>query len=309
MIHQDQITLRQLRALAAVHDHDTVVAAAKALNLTGPAIHNQLNNLQETIGAPLFERDETGRGGLSAAGLALLRAQIEMSAILSRTLREIAALSAGHCGALTLGVVSTGKYFAPAIVSLLAVERPDIAVSLRIGNRRETIEGLARGEFDLCIMGRPPREPLVEAHPIAAHPHIVIARPDHPLAGRKGLAPRALARERFVMREEGSGTRILAERFLGDVADGQPVAMFEMTSNETIKQSVLHGLGIAVISAHTVAYELSVGRLVRLDVVGMPVMRTWYVTMPLNGARSPIVEIVRDWLIANAARYVPQIAL
>lgn len=303
----DQITLRQLKALKAVADHPTVVAAAEALHLTGPAIHNQLRNLEEIVGAEVLDREVRGRNELTPQGLALVRAYDEIRATLGRAMQEISAIGGGYRGSLTLGVVSTGKYFAPRIVALLGEEMPDVAITLRVGNRGEVLEGLNSGAYDLCIMGRPPRDPLVEAQPIGPHPHIIIARPDHPLAGRKGLRPQDLSGERFVMREQGSGTRVLAERFLGEVSDGRPVALIEMTSNETIKQAVLHGLGIAVISAHTVAYELAVGRLVRLDVQGMPIRRTWYVTSPAHVARTLVAEKVSGWLVENAARYLPDL--
>lgn len=305
----DQITLRQLKALKAVADNRTVVAAAETLHLTGPAIHNQLKNLEEIVGSEVLDRDVRGRNELTPQGLVMVRAYDEIRATLTRALQEISAIGSGYRGSLTLGVVSTGKYFAPRIVALLGEEMPDVAINLRIGNRGEVLEALNSGAYDLCIMGRPPRGPLVDAQPIGPHPHVIIARPDHPLAGRHGLRPHDLAGERFVIREQGSGTRVLAERFLGEVSDGRPVAMIEMTSNETIKQAVLHGLGIAIISAHTVAYELEAGRLVLLDVQGMPIRRTWYVTSPAHVARTLVAENVSNWLVANATRFLPEVSV
>ncbi|SPF79486.1 LysR substrate-binding domain-containing protein [Pseudoprimorskyibacter insulae] len=309
MSYTDQITLRQLKALKAVAEHRTIVAAADVLNLTGPAVHNQLKKLEEAIESDVFDREAKGTGTLTPQGQAMLRAYDEIQSTLARAFAEIEALRAGTRGSLTLGVVSTAKYFAPAIVARLAKELPDVQVSLKVGNREEVIESLRHGEFDLCIMGRPPRDPLVEAESIGPHPHVIIAPPDHPLAGRRHLRPRELAAERFVLREHGSGTRILTERFLAEVGGDDTIATTEMTSNETIKQAVIHGLGIALISAHTVAFELEVGRLVPLDVVGLPIQRTWYVISPVNLRKTLIAEKVSDWLVRNADSYLPQVGL
>lgn len=303
----DQITLKQLKALKTVGEQQTVTAAADVLNLTAPAVHSQLKNLEEIIGSPLLAREAKDRAVLTRHGRALVRAYNEITATLARTMSEIEALDTGRAGSVQLGVVSTAKYFAPRIVALLAEEMPELAVRLHVGNRGEIIEGLSRGAYDLCIMGRPPRAPLVDAEPIGSHPHVLIARPDHPMAGRSRLTPADLFEECFVMREQGSGTRILAERFLADIAEGRPVETIEMSSNETIKQSVLQGLGIALISAHTVAYELDAGRLVALDVAGLPINRTWYLARARAVARSRAADRIHDWLLANPTRYLPEL--
>lgn len=235
----------------------------------------------------------------------MLRAHDQIEAAIARALAEVEALNVGACGNLTLGVVTTCKYFAPEIVALLAQDMPDVTIVLKVGNRGELIQGLVRGEYDLCIMGRPPREPLVGARSLAPHPHVLIARPDHPLAGRENIDAVELADERFVIREPGSGTRSLAERFLSDVAEKKQAATIEMSSNETIKQAVISGLGIALISGHTVAYELQMKRLVTLKVVGLPILRTWYVITPSDAPLSIVSQRVRDWLPENATRFLP----
>nr|WP_274608817.1 LysR substrate-binding domain-containing protein [Vannielia litorea] len=216
-------------------------------------------------------------------------------------------MSAGECGNLTLGVVSTGKYFAPKIVALLREAMPDVSVQLVIGNRTDTIARLARGELDLCIMGRPPRLPLGGASTFAEHPHVLVAAPDHPLARRRLVGSAELLEERFVLREEGSGTRIMAERFLDEIGKGRIFETYEMGSNETIKQAVMAGLGIAVLSAHTVAHELETGRLVALDVPGFPIIRHWFIVSPAHVHETPIAARVRDWLAENSAAFMPQV--
>jgi molybdate transport repressor ModE-like protein len=303
----DQISLRQLRALDMVAQHGTITAAAQVMGLTGPAVHNQLKNLEEITGTTLLFREGRQRNTVTPQGQALLQAHRQMRATLQRALLSIAAIDQGRSGSVVLGAVSTAKYFAPKIVAMLDAEFPQIDIHLKVANRSETIAGLEKGEFDLCIMGRPPREPLTEAVWLAEHPHVLIARPDHPLAGRAQVRNEDLSNERFVLRESGSGTRLLASRYLEDLDDRDAPNVIEMGSNETIKQAVMNGLGIALISAHTVADEVSLGRLAVLNAADMPIMRSWYVLTPSELAPTKPAQMVRSWLVANSKAYIPNL--
>lgn len=307
MRYASQITLKQLRALRAVATENTISAAALQLGLTGPAVHSQLKSLEEIVGCSLLSREGSDRNAATPQGQALLDAYAEITASLDRAVHQIVALNQGRSGRVVLGVVSTGKYFAPKIVAMLQREMPGIEVSLVIGNRGETIEDLKRGAFDLCIMGRPPREPLTQEVTLADHPHVLIAAHDHPLAGLPHVPRDAVLKERFVMREAGSGTRILASRFLDEIGDGQEVARVVMDSNETIKQAVMSGMGVAVISAHTVADELRTGRLVCLHVDGLPISRKWYLLSRPDRPLSAAAETVRDWIGQNTDRIFPDL--
>ncbi|PTQ66713.1 LysR family transcriptional regulator [Celeribacter persicus] len=301
----DQLTLKQLRTLQTVVHEGNISAAAEILGLTAPAVHSQLKLLEEFVGAPLLLKQGRARNIVTAQGQVLLNACDEIDATLERTLATIQALETGHSGRVVLGVVSTGKYFAPRIVALCRQAFPDIEISLRIANRRDTIAALKSGVFDLCIMGRPPREPLTDEIVLAEHPHIVIAASDHPLAHLETVPRDALLNEVFVMREQGSGTRILAARFLDEIGHGHQATTIEMDSNETIKQAVLNGLGLAMISAHTVAEELSSGRLVALPVKGLPINRRWYLLSEQGRTMSAASRKVRDWIAANTDEIFP----
>ena len=303
----DQITLKQLRSLHMVVAEGTISSAAERLNLTGPAVHSQLKLLEEAIGSPLLAREGRERNTPTAQGEALLVAYEEVRACLERAILTINALDRGLTGSVVLGVVSTAKYFAPRIVALLQAEMPGVEVILKVANRAETIAALGRGEFDLCIMGRPPREPLVDATPLVDHPHVIIAAADHPLANAPTVTTDELLNQRFVMREPGSGTRILATRFLDEIGGGREIRMIEMSSNETIKQAVISGLGVALISAHTVAEELRTRRLVALACPGMPIMRKRYILSRLGQTLSPAAEKVRDWITDHTSAIFPSL--
>lgn len=282
MLRADALTLKQLRALRAVLAEGSMTAAGAALGLTTPAIHSQIKGLEAAVGRPVLERGgEAGGFRPTPEGEAMLKAAERVAAILSQAGAELAAIGAGHTGLVTLGCVSTAKYFAPWLVRRLNELCPEIEIALRIGNRESVIQGLDRGALDLAVMGRPPRVPAVHAEPLGPHPHGIVLPPGHPLAGVDGFDPGALVQEVFLSREPGSGTRILMERFLDRLAEGQPVRRIEMDSNETIKQAVQAGLGIAFLSLHTVAEELRAGRVVLLKGPGLPVMRHWYLVTPL----------------------------
>lgn len=308
MIRLDAVTLKQLRALQALDAQGTLTAAAAVLGLTTPAIHSQIKNLETAIGSTLVQRGaEPGRMALTPEGEEILRAANRVEVILSRAAAQIAARSTGRIGHVTLSVVSTAKYFAPRLVRLLADRCPEIEVALRVGNRESIIADLDQGRCALAIMGRPPREPMVTAVPLGAHPHGVILPPDHPLARADGFDPTVLLRETFLTREPGSGTRTLMQRFFEQMAEAHPPArMIEMESNETIKQSVLAGLGIAFLSLHTVDDELHAGRLALLKGPSLPVMRHWYLVTPEAFSAGPAAQRIATEIEAMNGVYLPK---
>ncbi len=310
MIRPDAVTLRQLRALLAVGKAGSMAAAAQDLGLTAPAVHSQIKALEDAMQVALLQRHADGAGsGLTAEGRVLTEAATRIEVILSQVAEEITAMKAGHLGRVRLGVVSTGKYFAPRLVKILRTLASGTEVSLRVGNRDQVITDLDTGAIDMAIMGRPPLTPKVEAIPLGPHPHGLIASPEHPLAGRRALSAADLAQELFICREEGSGTRILMARYLDRIGDGQQFQTVEMGSNETIKQSVIAGLGIAFLSLHTVTDELASGRLVLLDAPQLPIIRHWFLVNLVDRRQSAAgAEIARNIVALNGS-YLPALPL
>ncbi|MDT8855563.1 LysR family transcriptional regulator [Paracoccaceae bacterium Fryx2] len=306
MIRLDTLTLKQLRSLTAIAETGSLTAAAERLGLTPPAIHSQIKNLEAAFQRVLLQRSADSAGsGLTLDGLAVLTAARRIDVILSQCAEQIQALSEGKVGQVTLGVVSTARYFAPRLVRRLGEICPDIKITLRVGNRESVIDGLARHGVDLAIMGRPPRVPAVHATQLGPHPHGIVAPPDHPLASRRAVAASDLLAQTFLAREEGSGTRILMARYLDRLGDGQAVTLTEMGSNETIKQSVIAGLGIAFMSLHTVTDELAFGRLVQLDAPGLPVVRNWFLVQPADLTLGPAAQRLHREIVAMGGSYLP----
>jgi DNA-binding transcriptional LysR family regulator len=179
-------------------------------------------------------------------------------------------------------------------------------VKLDVDNREAMIGLLAGNQVDLAVMGRPPQNVETVAEAFAPHPHVVIAPPEHPLAGKRRIPLERLAAESFLIREPGSGTRGLLERLFAEHKLPLTVGM-EMASNETIKQAVIAGLGVSLLSLHTVGLELATRRLVTLDVVGLPIVRSWYVVHLARKRLSPVAQALKAFLLAEGAARLEEV--
>ena len=299
-----EVSLRQLRALAAVQNGGSVTAAAKQLHLTQPAVTLQLRNLQRIAGVPLIQR--TGSGMLlTDAGKEVLALSSRIDAAITACETSLETISGKTAGRVSIGAVSTAKYFVPFAISGFSKRHPKVNVTLSIGNRTEISDALQGYEIDFAIMGRPPVDIDMDVHLIGDHPHAIIAPTAHRLARKQKLSLSDLADETFLTREPGSGTRGLMEQ-LFERSRFRPKIGMEMSSNETIKQAVIAGLGIAFISAHTVATELDERRLVILDVEGLPVVRQWFVLRRKDKVLLPPAQAMLDFLSAEGAKFLPR---
>ncbi|MGF1622499.1 MAG: LysR family transcriptional regulator [Rhodomicrobiaceae bacterium] len=298
------LSLKQLRAFAAVMKTGSVTQAAQQLSVTPPAITTHLKTLESLAGGPILERNADGVAP-TALGRELIRVADEMDTIIRRASGRMKSLNSGAEGSVVLGVVSTGKYFAPSIVAAFGRASPGIKVTLSIGNRGDVIAGLERGEFDLLIMGRPPGHIETERVVLGDHPHILIGPPDHRLVNDPEILPEDLLRETFLAREPGSGTRGLMTRFLERIGDGRPFEIVEMGTNETIKQAVMAGLGLAIISQHTCFAELADRRLIALSMPGLPLVRQWYLLHRADHELDAASRALRDFIRTNRTALLP----
>ena len=301
------ITLRQLRALAAVVRTGTVSAAADALAVTPPAVSQQLRLLEDALAVPLAERTPAGMRPTDA-GREVLAAHARIEAALADCGAAIAALRGMQGGRVAVGVISTAKYFAPRALAAFMRREPGVEIRLSVGNRAEILGALRELQIDIAVMGRAPEDFPVDFAVIGPHPHVVIAPPEHRLAAVPGIGLAALAGETFLLREAGSGTRDLLRSLLQAAGLDAGLGM-EMGSNETIKQAVMAGMGIALLSAHTVAAELAEGRLMALDVAGLPVVRQWFVVRNRDKRLLPAGQALWEHLVAHGADYLPEVRL
>ncbi|MCP4469919.1 MAG: LysR family transcriptional regulator [Gammaproteobacteria bacterium] len=299
-----QITLRQMRGFETVVACGSVSAAARELHLTPPAVSLQLRDLEAAIGIPLLERSDSGLIP-TLAGQELFAACEGIQASLAQLGEIITELRGVDHGIVSVGVVSTARYFAPTVLAEFMKIYPDVKIRLQVGNREVTMEKLERMELDFAITGFPPDHFDVKKEFISKHPQIIIAAPQHELAGRSDISLSALRNETFLLREPGSGTRTVADKLFSR-SKNLPSKGLEFGSNETIKQAVMAGMGIAVISAHTVAAELTEKRLVALDVKGLPINRKWFLVKHGHKRFLPSAQTLWNFIARNGKHYLPQ---
>lgn len=295
-------TFRQLRVFNEVARQLSFSKAAQALHLTPPAVTMQVKELEGHVGLPLFERQ--GRQiALTTAGEYMLVYARRILATIKDAEDAAARLKRLEVGSLTLGMISTAEYFMPHLLAEFQREHPSVELKLVISNRDQLVRMLQGNEVDLAIMGRPPREMATRAEPFAAHPHVFVAPPGHPLTRRGHPPVQALKADTLIMREEGSGTRAALDQFLRE-REHVPVQTMEIGSNESIKQAVMAGMGVSFLSLHTLGLELDQGLLCVLDIEGSPVVRAWNVVHTLSKLLSPAAETLRYFVLERGERFL-----
>ena len=289
------VTIRQLQVFAEAAERLSLARTAERLNLTPSAVSFQIKQIELQTGFALFER--LGRGiALTDAGALLL----EYARVVLRSLQEadqaMLGLKGAGTGRVRLGLASTSKYVVPHMIARFRAAYPGVTVHLQEGNRARVLHLLTRGAVDLAVMGQPPADADVAAERFSAHPSIIIAAAGHRLAGGPPRPLDALAGEAFVMREDGSGTKAMTEAHFR-AAGFQPRTAMVSSSNEMIKQAVMAGMGLALLSQHTCSLELALGLLVALPVEGFPLMRSWYVVQRRTLPLLPVQARLRGFLL------------
>ena len=295
-------TFRQLRVFNEVARHLSFSKAAQSLHLTPPAVTMQIKELEGHVGLPLFDRG--GRKiSLTTTGEYMLVYVRKILATVKDAEDATARLKKLEMGSLTIGMVSTATYFLPHLLAEFKREHAGIDVRLVVGNRRQLVRMLDHSEVDIAIMGRPPVQMATRAEPFAAHPHVFIAAPDHPLIAVGEVTLTDLLGAPFVMREQGSGTRAALEEFFQRQSIELRVAM-EADSNEIIKQAVMAGMGISFLSLHTLGLELDNGLLRIIPVEGAPVVRRWNCVHTLAKMLSPAAESFRYFVLEHGEEFL-----
>jgi len=291
------VSLRQLRVFEAAASHRSFSKAAESLHLTQPGVSMHIKELEANAGLALFDRVGK-RLYVTEAGNELLARTRDILRALREADEAFDGLKGLRRGRIHLTVVSTAKYFAPRLLARFRDEHPQIDIRLAVNNRDAVIDQLMSNEVDLAIMGRTPDSLDITAQAFAENLHVIIAAPDHPLAQRRGISESAIAREPFIVREPGSGTRTAMQEFFS--ANGlEAIVGMEMASNETIKQAVMAGMGVSFLSRHTIELEIHTGRLVALDVRGMPLVRHWHVAHLAKKRLSPTARAFKDFVLAH----------
>jgi len=292
------LTLRQLSVFEAVARHLSFSRAAQELHLTQPAVSMQVKHLEQNVGIPLFEQlgkkiylTEAGRE-LSHYSRMIAQQLTEVEAVLG----ELKGLKRGK---LKISVAGTANYFAPRLLATFSHRFPAATVSLTVTNRQTLLRQLEHNDMDMAIMGRPPDGLDLTAESFMDNPLVVIAPVNHHLLRKNPIPLARLENETFLIREEGSGTRMAMSRFFDEHGIKFQSGM-EMSSAEAIKQAVQAGLGLGVVSLHAVELELEANRLKVLDVEGFPIRRHWYIVHRKDKRLSTAAQAFKSFLLQEA---------
>lgn len=301
-----QATLHQLKVFEAVARHNSFTRAAEELFLTQPTVSMQVKQLSKAVGLPLFEQVGK-RLYLTDAGKELYTTCQEIFERLTQFEIAIADMKGLKQGSLRLAVVTTAKYVIPRLLGPFCQRYPGIDVSLMVTNHEYVIESLANNRHDLYILSQPPDDLDVSIHPFLENPLVVIAWRDHPLTQKANIPLKLLAEETFIMREPGSGTRKAVQKLFDEQGLSLNVKL-DLGSNEAIKQAIAGGLGVSVLSIHTLALEGLTSQLSVLDVERFPIQRYWYVIYPSGKQLSIIAQTFLDYLMNEGKAVAEQTA-
>ena len=296
-------TLPQLRLFEAIARLGSFARAAQELHMAQPTASVQIKKLSGTVGIPLFEQVGK-RVYLTDAGRRLYESCQDVFCAFMTLEESLAGMRGLESGRLRLAVSTTGMCFAPRLVGAFVGLHPGVETSIQAHNRQTLVEKLARNEDDLYLFADAPELEDVVTQELLPNPLVVLARDDHPLAPERNIPFARLAREPFLIREEGSGARRIAMRLFGEHGVTPRIRM-ELSTNEAIKEAILAGLGVAIMSRFTFGLDPESSRYLCLDVEGFPLENHWYFAYPRGKQPSPIARAFLDFARAEAKALVP----
>jgi DNA-binding transcriptional LysR family regulator len=299
------VTFRQLRLFLALAETGSVSGAARAMHVTQPTASMQLREISEAVGLPLYEV-VARRVHLTQAGLELARTARRMATEWEAFGQTVDGLKGLTRGRLQVAVVSTAKYFIPRLLGHFCNEHPEVELALEVLNRDGVVGRLRENLDDLYIMSRPPAELDLEDQVFLPNPLVLIASTSHPLARKRSLKLQDLRGLRFILREQGSGTRLATDAHFRKQRY-TPDLRLELGSNEAVREAVAGGLGLAVISVHALAAKPATQGVAVLDVQGFPIASQWHIVYPKGKRLSPIAEVFRQQLMAQSGQLLPQV--
>jgi DNA-binding transcriptional LysR family regulator len=294
------ITFRQLRLFLALADTGSVSAAAKAMHVTQPTASMQLKEVSQSVGLPLYEV-VSKKIYLTDVGKELAATARTVAQAWEGFEQNVDAIKGLSRGKLRVAVVSTAKYFMPRLVGSFCTKHPAIDVSLEILNRDGVVQRLRDNLDDLYIMSRPPVDMDLGDEVFMPNPLVLIAPNNDPLVKRKSVPLHELAQRRFILREKGSGTRMVGDQFFKTMKF-RPDVRLELGSNEAVKESVAGGLGLGVISRHALHGLKKEHGVSVIDVKGFPLPSAWHIVHPTSKKMSPLALAFKQHVLKEVTR-------
>jgi len=293
------ITFRQMRLFLALADTGSVSAAARAMHVTQPTASMQLRDVADAVGLPLYDVISR-KVHLTEAGKELARTVRQMTQEWDLFEQRMDAMKGLTRGRLRVAVVSTAKYFVPRLVGTFCRKHPKIDVSLEVLNRDGVVRRLRENLDDLYIMSMPPTDIDLEDQVFMPNFLVVVAASGDPITKRSKICLKDIARHRFILREQGSGTRMAVDKPFRR-KKFHPDVRLELGSNEAIKEAVAGGLGFGVISNHALHGHAKEHGVSVLEVDGFPIVSNWHIVHPKAKQLSPIATAFKGHLLQNAA--------
>jgi len=294
---EERMTLKQFRLLDAIVRHNSFTLAANEMSLSQPAISLQVKTMERVIGSRLFEK-ANNRVYLTDVGQIVLETAHTVLRDLGKMNDRLDCLTGEVIGSLDIAVVTSAKYFLPSFLGEFLQLYPSVTPSLTVTNRETMLEALSGDRHDLYIMGQVPRSLKVQSSTFLENILEVMASPRHPLCQKRDISLEALAQERFLVREKGSGTR----KAVGKVFSGENIYIkpyMELGDTGAIKNAVMANLGIAVLSRHSVSVEHDAGKIAVLDSRDFPLYRHWYAVHPRENSLSMVAATFLDFLMTK----------
>lgn len=295
------VSFRQMRLFLALAETGSVSGAARVMHVTQPTASMQLREISESVGLPLYELISR-RIHLTEAGLELARTGRAMVTEWEAFGQKVDNLKGLTRGRLRLAAVSTAQYFIPRLLGSFCRRHPDIDVALQVLNRDGVLGRMRDNRDDLYIMSQPPQDIELEDRVFMSNPLVVIAPPEHRLAGQRQIALRELRSELFILRESGSGTRMAVDQHFKSTRFS-PLVRLELGSNEAIREAVAAGLGLSVLSSHALGTSGAHTRgVATLQVQGFPLPSQWHLVWQKGKRPSPVAQAFSDHLLKPARR-------
>ena len=292
------ITFRQLRLFLALVDTGSVSAAARKVHVTQPTASMQLKEITDAVGLPIYEV-VARKVYLTQVGKELAvtgRAMANQWEVFEQQVDGLKGLTRGQ---LKVAVVSTAKYFIPRILGTFCAKYPELDISLEVLNRDGVIKRLEENLDDLYIMSRPPLNLEIDDEIFMSNPLLLVAPKSHAIAKKRNIDIAALKSEKFIFREKGSGTRMATDEHFKKLKI-KPNVRLELGSNEAIKQAVIGGLGLAVLSKYSLGENLDQEEVAVLKCKDFPIESSWHIVRPRGKRLSPIATIFKKHLSDQA---------
>lgn len=296
------ITIRQLQIIEAIVQTHSYSLAAERLYMTQPAISMQMKQLEHNIGVKLFER-QGKRIVLSSAANDIYPQIQRLITGYDALIQDIKDAKDLHKGRIKVSATTTANHLITQMIAQFAKTHKDITVALKITNRGDLIQQLQNFEPDIVLMGEPPEKLDLLSERLIPNSLVAIAAPEHHLAEKKHIPLSQLAHEDVILREPGSGTRGAIERHFRD-KNIEINSSLELGSTEAIKHAVSAGLGIGVVSLHSILLELEANKLVILDVVDFPINTYWHIVKRKGKHLHPAAKEFEDFIVKEAVSYM-----